>query len=118
MRSIKKKSKTHSPRTKISPLQKQQLKDLERQISMEVSAYLVLIEEGTLEQADLARQRAKSHFLKYGDELQKLASSMGGKYGKLAEEYLSSVDEIIHTPFSLVDPAKTAAYFRATQKLQ
>ena len=99
-------------------LEKQKLRDLENKINLEVGSFLVLIEEGTAEQADMAKIRAKSEYLKHGDEMQKLAFKLGDGFPESVDDYLDSVDAIVHSSLSWVDEATTTHYYKATKHLE
>jgi len=98
-------------------VEKQRLKDLEHMISVDLGTFLVLIEEGTPQQAALARQKTKSTLLKYGPDMSKIAAQMGDPYPSYVEDFLHSIDDIVHSS-GWVDEAQIKQCFRATQKLE
>jgi hypothetical protein len=104
--------------TKIVKLQKEQLADLERQISMDVGALLVLIEEGSAEQVFNATQKVRSDLLKYGPEMNSLATHMRGSFSKAVHDYLNTIDNIAKSSPGWCDEEKIHRHYEATQKLQ
>lgn len=113
--------KSKSDRSPREPLQKniekQKLKDLEHIISIDLGTYLVLVEEGTAQQAAMARQKTRSALLKYGPDMFKLAQEIGDPYPGFVEHFLHSIDDLIHTT-GWIDDAQIKECFRATQKLE
>ncbi len=99
-------------------LQKQNLSDLERRISMHVGNFLVLIEEGSQTQIEQAKQKAQSELLKIGPDMEKVAQEIGGKFPVFVRDYLDSVDSILHSASGFVDDAKITRCFNTTQKLE
>lgn len=99
-------------------LMRQQMSDEKRRISMHIGNFLVLLEEGTPEQAALAKQKARSELLKIGPELEKLAGDMGEKYSLLIRDFLDSIDGILYSAAGWIDAAKITNYFSAEQKLE
>lgn len=108
----------HTKKDKLGKdLEKQQLSDLQRRISLNVGNFLVLIEEGTKEQMSLAEQKAKSELLKFGPDMKKLAGRLGEAFAKDVDDYLDSVDVLVHCGISWIDEAKISQYHNTTQKL-
>ena len=99
-------------------LQKQQLRDWQCKLSADVGGFIVLIEEGKKEQVEQARIKTKSDFLKFGPEMQKLASGMGEKFARAVREYLDSIDSIIHSEPGWIDEAKIKHCYTVTEKLE
>jgi len=121
MSNIKKRMRPYYPRkrTKAPSIPHTQLKDLVHLLSMEMGAYLVLIEEGTPQQTDMAHLRAKSFFLKHAQEIEKLAAQLQGSFPETVKALLQSVDEILHSPSSKwVDEAKVSNYYRSLEELK
>jgi hypothetical protein len=114
----KKTSAKNSPPKATFPtlaLEKQMLSDFSHRISLHVGNFLVLTEEGDPTQIALAHQKAKSEFLKFGPEMYKLANQMGGVFPNIVEDFLLSIDAVLHaTP----DDEKVSHCFRSTQKLE
>jgi hypothetical protein len=101
--------KTYRPRKRRSKdlaLQKQTLHDLTHKIHSDVGSFIVLIKEGNSEQITAAQQSAKRDFLKYAEEMQKVAQKMGNHFAHLVRAYLDSVDTIVHTQTAWIDDAK------------
>lgn len=96
----------------------QQMKDLQHKIQMEVSAYIVLIEEGSKEQIILAHNRAKSALLKYGPDLKKMAHQGEQEIIDLINQYLDSVDSMVHCQINEIDQGRTNRLYESNQKLQ
>lgn len=113
----RRKTKTQ-PLTKGKTLLKQQLSDFEHQLSMDVGALLVLVSEGSQQQAAIANQKAKSNFLKFGPEMHRIAQELGGTLLEATEAYLDSIDAIVHSPKGFLDEAKITHCYKTTQKLQ
>lgn len=104
-------------RAKKSDVRKQALRDLEHKISSEVSNLVLLCEEGNQNQIETARQKAKSGYLKYSDEMQKIAQELGNRYTKAVREFLNSVDIIVHSDSQWIDEAKVRHCYTMTEKL-
>ena len=98
-------------------LEKQQLKDLEHLMNMELNTFLVLREEGSIGQLALASQKAKSTLLKYGPEILHLAQEIGGELPISAENYIDSISAILHSAFGWIDEAVIHDYFISSQRL-
>lgn len=99
-------------------IEKQKLSDLEHLVSMDAGTFLVLLEEGTAQQVDLSKQKAKTTLLKYAPEMVKIAQELGGLFPKVVEDFLNSVDEIVHTATGWIDTAKIKECYKSTQKLE
>ncbi len=95
----------------------QELKDLEHKISSDIGDYIILIAEGTKEQIELAKQKARSDFLKFGPDMQKIAETMGVPMAKYVETYLGSINAILHASTDWIDEATIAECFQATKRL-
>jgi hypothetical protein len=94
-------------------MEKQRLKDMHNKISALASSYLVLIKEGNKDQAEEAREKAKSEFHKIGPEMAKLANQVKGNAPALVETFLSAVEGIFLSGKTGVDPAKMNAFHQA-----
>jgi len=106
-------------------LNKQKLIDLEHQIKADVGEFLVLIKEGSHEQALKSHQKTKGDLLKYKPDMEKVAEEIGGRVPKYVTEFLSTIDRMLQCPqgpnesFSLwVDEAKINSCYNATRKLE
>lgn len=97
-------------------LEKQMLSDLEKRISLNVGNFLVLTEEGDPAQIALAHQKAKSEFLKFGPEMQRIAKNMDAEIGKAVAEYLDTIDTVLHCS-GMLDDEKVSKCFNTTQRL-
>ncbi len=96
---------------------KQQIADLEHKFSIDIGSLLVLTAEGTQEQVVLANQKTRRDLLKFGPDMQKLAEDAGGSLPKVVNEYLDSVDAIVHSATGWIDEARVAHCYNATQRL-
>ncbi|MGE5195885.1 MAG: hypothetical protein ACM3JI_00975 [Anaerolineae bacterium] len=117
---MSKKKKEHSSSNKNihdKMTSKQKLEDLEHKINADLGDFLVLNEEGNQEQIDHARHKAKNDLLKFGPDMYKIASEMGGKYPNYVDEYLESIDSILHSPAGWIDNALITHCFKMMEKL-
>ncbi len=114
------KMKPYHPRrsSKAIKLNKQKLSDLEKKISSDIGSYLVLIEEGSSEQLQLAAQKAKTDLMKFGSDMQKLAGDIGGQIPRYVGEFIDSIDHILHSRSEWIDDAKVKSCYQATQRLE
>ncbi len=119
--------KKYHPRrsSKEIKINKQKLIDLEHQIKADVGEYLVLIKDGDQKQAIKSSQKAKNDLLKYGPDMEKVAEEIGGRMPKFVNEFLHTVDTVVHIPQELsdeaslwVDDAKVQSCHTAIQKLE
>ncbi len=99
-------------------LMRQEMSDEKRRISMHIGNFLVLLEEGTTEQAAMAKQKARNELLKIGPAMEKLAMDMGEKYTVLLREFLTSIEGILYAASGFVDGAKITNYYNAEQKFE
>jgi hypothetical protein len=114
----KRRMKDYHPRKRATSAEKQKLSDLHRRMSMNVGALLVLFEEGNPQQIAMAGQKAKMDLLKYGPEMLKLSQTMGGTYARVVENYLHSIDNIVHSAAGWVDEAKITHCYHMTQEIE
>ncbi len=119
MTTPRKKDKSSEPKKGNAPteLVKQQIADIEHKLSIDIGSLLVLMAEGTQEQVVLANQKTKRDLIKFGPDMQKLATQAGGQLPKVVDEYLDSIDGIVHSASGWVDEAKVAHCYNLTQKL-
>ena len=112
--------KSYSPRQKKKNynLLKQSLKDLEHKMSMDVGSFLVLLEEGSPEMVEGASHRARSDLIKLGPDMKQLAMKMGGVFPHHVDQFLDSIDNILHTGVNWIDQAKIDHCFKATRSLE
>jgi len=99
-------------------LMRQQMIDEKRRISMHIGNFLVLLEEGTAEQAALAKQKARSEIHKVGPELEKIAAEYGDKYVDLVADFIDAAEGIIYSASEWIDQAIITRYFSSEQKLE
>lgn len=99
-------------------LEKQMLNDLEKRISLNVGSFLVLTEEGEPTQIALAHQKAKSELIKFGPEMHKIAEKIGGTLPQMVDDYLESVDNLLHSGSGWIDEETISRCFHTTQKLE
>jgi hypothetical protein len=113
--------KTYRPRKrrmKSLDLNRQTLQDLKHKISGDIGSLVVLIKEGDMAKILSAQQKAKTDFLKYSGEMQKIAEKMGERYMRAVRDYLDSVDTIVHSNASWIDDEKVKHCYTMTQKLE
>ena len=72
------------------------LQKIQQRISLSVDSFLVLSEEGDPTQIAFAFQRAKNEFLKYGPEMLRLSSRIGGDLPAVVVDFLESIDTVLH----------------------
>ena|SRR5579872_696750 len=97
---------------------KQELGDLQKKIFSDLGAFLVLNEEGAIEQTAQAKAKGRTDLLKYGPEMKKIAEQIGGKYPQIVGEFLDSIDEIMHSAVGWVDEAKINHCYHVTEILE
>ena len=102
----------------MKALLKQQIADLLHRLSADLGALLILLAEGSHEQAQAATYKAKSNLIKMGPDLKHLASQLGGKFPRAVDDYLNSMDGIVHSPVGWVDDAKVTRCYQSTERLE
>ncbi len=114
-----KRMKKYQPRKTRSSqsLKKQQLLDFEYLIGMDIGSFLVLIEEGADQQIEASRLKARSHLLKYGEEMRKLAQELGSDILLAVDQFIKSADDLIHAG-KLIDPALVNHHYKITEQLE
>lgn len=105
-------------RAKNIETQKQLLRDLEHKISSEVNALILLREEGSENEIQAAKLKAKSGYHKHSDEMQKIAQHMGERYSKAVRNFLNSVDMIVQSSSEWIDESKVRNCYHMTQQLE
>lgn len=112
--------KKYKPRRRRSnkDLQKQQLKDFEHLLEMDLSSFLILKEEGTTKQAQKAKEKMRSDLMKYGCELEAIGRDLGSGYPELVRDYMKSMDQIIKNSSQELDPALLNAHRMQAEKLK
>jgi hypothetical protein len=107
-----------APEFDMPTIEKQMLCDLEKRISLHVGNFLVLTEEGEPTQIALAHQKAKSELLKFGPEMNKIATHLGGTLPNAVQDFLESMDSVLHASMGWIDDELLSLCFHTTQKLQ
>jgi hypothetical protein len=112
--------KVYRPRRRAKGLDlyKHNLHVIKHKISSDVGCLIVLFEEGNPEQITHAQQKAKSDFLKYGSEMQKIAQKIGERYLRAVHDYLDIIDIIVHSHSKWVDEAKINQCYAMAEKLE
>ncbi|MBI3236174.1 MAG: hypothetical protein HYZ48_00455 [Chlamydiales bacterium] len=113
--------KSYAPRRrrgKSLEVHKQALRDLEHRMSREVSTLILLWEEGNAHAIETAKLKAKSQYLKHGNEMQKVAQTLGERYSRAVRDFLDSVDTILHSDSTWIDEAKVRRCYQMTQQLE
>jgi hypothetical protein len=106
-------------RGKRTDLDKQALYDSKHKMSSVVSTLIVFIEQGNASQIPAAQQKAKSDFLKYAVEMKKIAEKMGDRYIRIVDDYLDSIDVILHSNATWdIDDAKIQHCYKMSEKLE
>lgn len=99
--------KTYTPRkrrTKIE-MERQRLMDMQHSISAMTGRMLVLLKEGSRDQAASIQAQVKSDFLKTAPQMQHLAAHLGGHLSVAVQKYLDSVSALLHSSELCMDPA-------------
>jgi hypothetical protein len=114
------KMKPYHPRKRVrrTDLNKQALYDLKHKMSSTVSTLILFIEQGNASQIPTAQQKAKSDFLKYSAEMQKIAEKMGDRYIRIVRDYLDSIDIILHSNAHWIDDAKIHHCHKMSERLE
>lgn len=119
--------KKYHPRrsSRMIRLNKQKLIDLEHKIKADVGEFLVKVKEGSSEEILKSSQKTRNDLLKLGPDMEKIAEEIGGRIPKFVNEFLHTIDTILHNPHSpteslslWVDDAKVKSCYVATQKLE
>ena len=112
--------KKYKPRRRRSDkeLQKQQLKDFEHLLEMDLSSFLILAEEGTPKQADKARTKMRSDLMKYGSELEAIGRDLGSGYPELIRDYVKSMNEIVRNSSDEIDPGLINLHRKQADRLR
>ena len=127
MTSPLRKMKKYDPRrsSKEIKLNKQKLIDLEHHIKADVGELFVLLKEGSQEDVLKSSQKTKNDLLKFGPDMEKVAADNGGRFPKFVNEFLHTVDTVLHSPANSpnsnslwVDDAKIHSCYIATQRLE
>ncbi|NGX46980.1 MAG: hypothetical protein K1000chlam3_00349 [Chlamydiae bacterium] len=99
--------KKYTPRRRRSSkiLQKQQLKDFEHLLEMDLSTFLILNEEGTPKQVQQARTKMRSDLRKYGSDMDAIGRDLGEGFPEMIREYLKSMNQIAQNASGKIDLA-------------
>ena len=112
--------KKYKPRRRRSnkELQKQQLKDFEHLLEMDLSSFLILSDEGTSKQAQRARSKMRSDLMKYSSELEAIGRDLGSGFPELIRDYVKSMDEIIKNSLQPLDPSLINSHRKQAERLK
>ena len=112
--------KKYAPRRRrySKQLQKQQLKDFEHLLYMDLSSYLILKEEGTLKQVQQAQEKMRSDLLKYGSDMQEIATDLKADYPNLVQEFIRNLMLIVQDSSETIDPAMINRQRKLMEKLK
>ncbi len=114
--------RAYHPRRRVKNLDllKQALHDIKHKINSTVGSLVVLMDEGSTAQITQAQLKARTEFMKHSEEMQQLAKRMGDKYIKAVQDFLSSVDRIVHSsaPWIDLDAAKIRDCHLMSERLE
>lgn len=99
--------KKYTPRRRRSSkiLQKQQLRDFEHLLEMDLNTFLILSEEGSPRQIEQARMKMRSDLNKYGSEMEAIGRDLGEGFPEMIRQYLKSMHDIVLNSSGKIDPA-------------
>jgi len=97
-------------------LYRQELHDYWHKLNSAMGDYLVLLEQG--ESSGEAHEKAHSTFHKWGPEMRRVANQLGNRTPKIVNDYLDSMESILHSQEAFVDRAKVTMHFEKNQRLQ
>ena len=113
------KEKHKQPQKKqLKVLEKQRLSDMKHKISADVGNFLVFLEEGSLNEVENARKKARGDLLKWGQEMQHIAQTLGSNYVEAVSGYINTIDMVLHCPTDFVDAEKVNECFHVTRELE
>lgn len=120
MKSGSRHMKKYTPRRRRSnkDLQKQQLKDFEHLLNMDLSTYILLYQEGNKRQIERAREKLSSDLRKYGAELEAIGRDLGEGFPELITNYLKTVHEITRRGNGSIDSAILAEFQKRAVQLK
>ncbi len=112
--------KKYTPRRRRSSkiLQKQQLKDSEHLLEMDLSTFLILSEEGTPRQVQQARAKMRSDLNKYGSDMESIGRDLGEGFPEKIQEYLKSLHRIVQNSSEKTDPAHLSQHEKKALQLK
>ncbi len=113
-----KKTSTKSKEFNSTDINKQILGDLEKKISLHLDSFLVLTEEGEPTQIAMAQQKAKSELLKFGPQMSKIAEKVGGELPEVVDDFLDSINTILHGSSGMLDEEKISHCVSKTEELK
>lgn len=113
-----KKNQGQPKKKQLKTLEKQKLRDMEHRISRNVSAFFVLLEEGSADEVTQARQKARADLLKWGSEMQAISRTLGGDYPECVKGFIDNVDTVLHCPTEFVDQEKMTRCYHAQHDLE
>jgi len=104
--------KKYTPRRRKSNhnILKQQIKDFEHLLDMDLSSFLILSEEGTKKQVEQARLKMRRDLLKYGSDMESVARNIGEGFPEVVRNYVKSLMKIIQNSSGEIDPALLNEY--------
>jgi hypothetical protein len=112
--------KKYTPRRRRSSkiLQKQQLRDSEHLLEMDLSTFLVLSEEGTPRQVQQARTKMRSDLNKYGSDMESIGRDLGEGFPEMIQNYLQSMRQIVQNSSEKIDPGLLTAHEKKALRLK
>lgn len=112
--------KKYHPRRRRSNklIQKQQLKDYEHLLDMDLGCFLVLAEEGTPKQIQQARAKIKSNLLRYSSNMEAIGRDLGEGFPEHIRNYLQTMHQIVQNSRSQIDPITLNEYRKQSLNLR
>jgi len=112
--------KTYKPRRRRSNklIQKQQLKDLEHLLDMDIGCFLILVEEGTPKQIMQSRNKIRSNLLRYGSDMEAIGRDLGEGFPEYIRNYLKTMNEVVQNSSSVIDPEVLNEYRKQSLNLR
>lgn len=113
-----KENRKQPQKKQLKVLERQRLSDMEHKISADIGNFLVLLEEGSAGEIENARKKARGDLLKWGQEMQHIAQTLGANYVEAVSGYINTIDTVLHCPIDFVDQEKVSDCFDATRDLE
>lgn len=112
--------KKYTPRRRRSSkiLQKQQLRDFEHLLEMDLNTFLILSEEGTPRQIEHARMKMRSDLNKYGSDMEAIGRDLGEGFPEMIRQYLGSIRQIVLNSSQKIDPALLSTHEKEALRLK
>ena len=112
--------KKYNPRRRRSnkALQKQQLKDFEHTLNMDLNTYIVLAKEGNFKQINEAKMKLRSHLLKYGSSMEAIGRDIGEGFPELIANYLKAVKKVLDSTTAQLDDSLLNHHRHCSLELQ